>query len=442
MIGILLASIGYHTQRSQFNFFISQYLIVFVLYYFFALNKQQWHFLLLLGSAIGLRLILLFSAPQLSNDFYRFIWDGELLTMGINPYAHTPNELISHADFMMSDQMRVLYHGMGQLSQSNYSCYPVLNQLFFYFPGALSDSLQTQVLSLKIIMILADIGVVLIGRKILMHLKMNPDKIWFYAFNPLIILEFTGNLHFEGVMIFFLLSAFYLLLTQKWLLAAVLLSLSIQVKLIPLMLLPLFFYKLRFRYFGFVAMTAIIVLLISNLMLNETFALNLLDSVNSWFVSFQFNASIFYVINEIGWSLKGYDTIETVGPFLSKLTFIGILLISFLRKYREDADLFKTSLFVLSLYFIMSTTVHPWYIGTVLAISIFTPYMYGILWSALVMLSYAAYQQIIVEENTVLLFVEYGLLFLLMAIEIRRFTKRGNFVSIKKSIEADKIQHE
>ena len=54
------------------------------------------------------------------------------MTNGINPFAHTPNELISHADFLGDPYKRILFHGMGELSADHYTCYPVLNQLIFY----------------------------------------------------------------------------------------------------------------------------------------------------------------------------------------------------------------------------------------------------------------------------------------------------------------------
>ena len=45
---------------------------------------------------IGLvfRLIILISTPNLSQDFYRFFWDGQLILNGFNPYLNTPNQII------------------------------------------------------------------------------------------------------------------------------------------------------------------------------------------------------------------------------------------------------------------------------------------------------------------------------------------------------------
>jgi len=68
-------------------------------------------------------------------------------------------------------------------------------------------------------------------------------------------------------------------------------------------------------------------------------------------------------------------------------------------------------LFVLSLYYFTATTVHPWYIATLLILSIFTRYKFVLVWSFVVMLSYVAYTHTNYTENLWLVALEYILVY-------------------------------
>lgn len=425
-------NLGFNTPRSSFGLLFSQYASLFILFYLFWLNKWEFKFSFFLVMAIVLRLILLNALPEFSNDFYRFIWDGELLANGKNPFAHKPDEIINNFAIYGSEYKRLLYLGMGTLSQEHYTCYPVLNQILFFIPAYFSDTIIGNVIGLRIIIIFGDIGAIYFGYKILQALKMPTHYIWLYALNPFVILEFTGNLHFEGVMIFFLLGGIYAILKMNWIWAGVFFALAIQVKLLPLMLLPFVLKKLKWRFsIGFLAVVALVSLLLSGLMLNETYFANMMTSVNEYFIRFQFNASIFYIIREIGFATVGWDPIQIVGPFLSLLATILILLLAVLKAFRNDLDIIKGMLFALMIYYLFATTVHPWYIGTVLALSIFTRYKFGLIWSFLVMLSYAAYSDpLIVKENPVFLIAEYSLVIAVMIYEIRKYSE-GNSIALQ-----------
>lgn len=430
----LIYFIGFRTPRTSFNQFILLYIAAFALFYMIWLNRQAWDFKMFLAIAIIARLILLFSVPELSNDFYRFIWDGELITRGVNPYAHLPNELISQGPFYTDQYMRLLYHGMGELSQEHYTCYPVFNQLLFYVPAAVFDSVQMNVIGLKLIVILADIGAIYIGRKLLQYLKLSEHQIWLYALNPFIILEFAGNVHFEGVMIFFLLLGIYYLLLDKFIFGGLFFGLAIHIKLIPIMLIPFVFKKLKWkRSIGFVATTALVVLLLGQLMLNPKFMENFMVSIDLYTKNFEFNASIFYLFRSYSFSTVGYDEIALYGPLLSKIAAVGIFLLAFLKGIKEDRAIFTGMMFALVIYYALATTVHPWYISMILILSIFTQYKFGLVWSLLIMLSYSAYGNDTFNENLLFITIEYSLLYLIMIYEIFRLTSRKDFALQIKS---------
>lgn len=71
----------------------------------------------------------------------------------------------------------------------------------------------------------------------------------------------------------------------------------------------------------------------------------------------------------------------------------------------------QAMLFVLTLYFLMSTTVHPWYLVMLVALSVLSLHVYPIIWSYLVFLSYSHYQGGSFAENYYLIGLEYLLLF-------------------------------
>lgn len=437
VMSVLIWSIGYLTPRSEFLLFISQYLILFALFYYVWLNKQGWSFRTFFYVAIGLRLMLFFAAPELSNDFFRFIWDGELLTKGINPFAHKPNELISQVGFFDEQYMRVLYHGMGSLSQEHYTCYPVLNQLFFLPAAAFTDTLSYNVMLLKAVVILGDIGAIYFAKKIAEHLGQRVHVIWLYALNPFVILEFSGNVHFEGIMIFFLLGSIYYILKNKWIQGSLLMGLAIQIKLIPLLLLLFVYKKLKvFNAIGFTALTLVVVLLVGGLMLNSTFLGNMMESINAYFVRFQFNSSFynaivnglyFYPDNSAGLLPPDPfpDRFAVVGKLLSSISTIGIVLLAIFKAYRNELDPLKGMLFALVIYYTFATTVHPWYISLILVFSVFTKYQFGVVWSIVVMLSYSAYATDGFENYTSLFSIaEYSIVYGVLIYECVKYWKK------------------
>ena len=170
-----------------------------------------------------------------------------MLLNGFNPYLYLP-EIFENPNYNLPNQAKELITGMGELNASHYSNYPPLNQLCFAIAAFFSNkSILGSIVVLRGLIILADIGVLYFGKKLLKALHLNPKAIFIYLLNPLIIIELTGNLHFEGVMIFFLIWSLYLFQKHQWKLATIPLASSIVLKLLPLLFLPLFFKQLKLK---------------------------------------------------------------------------------------------------------------------------------------------------------------------------------------------------
>lgn len=430
LVTVCYGILGYYFQRQDFLLLIFLYTFIFIISFFYC-NSKLINAKIMFQIGLLFRIILLFSTPFLSQDFYRFIWDGRLIMAGINPYAFTPDQIINSATATFP-QLKELYQGMGSLSASHFSNYPPFNQLIFAMAGLISGkSIIGATIFFRLIIILADVGIFYFGRKILIHLKQNPDKIFWYFLNPLVILELTGNLHFEGVMLVLLVLGIYFLIQHKWITASLLIALSISTKLLPLLLLPLFWRivgpRKRLWFYGLILLLNVIFFLpflTSDLVKNYT------SSIALWFVNFEFNASIYYLVRAIGFYTMGYNIIGFVGKIIPFISIAMILFFAFIKDNNSIEKIMVHSLLVLSLYFFISTTVHPWYCINLILLAVFTKYKFPIVWSFFIILSYYAYSVTPFKENFYLLLVEYGFVYGVFLYEIN--TKSTKLISYGK----------
>jgi hypothetical protein len=423
---------AYELRRSDFIELMTSFGVLFLISgLIINMKSVPFWFLAILG--LLFRTIFIGALPNLSQDFYRFIWDGRIILEGINPYLITPDSFMegsSVSGISTIHQAEELIKGMGELNASHHSNYPPANQFLFAAASLLAGkSILASTIMLSLINILADIGILFIGRKLLIVLNKDPKWIFWYFLNPFIIIELVGNLHFEGVMLFFLIWAIYLLIKRNWLASAFVLALSISVKLIPLLFLPVLYQwfiekkgaKKQWKRLVFYYIITISTFIISfTPFISKEIVSNYVDTIGLWFHDFEFNASVYYIIRGIGYKMVGWNIIDTVGFILPIVTFMAIISISIFRNNKGIQSMLTAMLLSVSIYFLMSTTVHPWYIATPLILSIFTRYRYPIVWSVVVMLSYSAYGEKGFHENLWLAGIEYIVLISVFLWEVVR----------------------
>ena len=90
---VLYFLFAYFLERTEFNSLLFLWISLFACFYLLMKNKAI-HVSTLIGLTILFRLIFLFAIPNLSQDFYRFIWDGRMLFEGLNPYLSLPQTFI------------------------------------------------------------------------------------------------------------------------------------------------------------------------------------------------------------------------------------------------------------------------------------------------------------------------------------------------------------
>ena len=401
--------------RENTFWLVSIFGILFVLFWSIHRQIKTWKQLLFLG--LLFRLVFICATPNLSQDFYRYLWDGNLMGMGINPYLHTPKEVVELVQFPFSS---VLYEKMGFLSNVNYSNYPPLSQYLFQGMAFFSQkNLFGGIIFLRFIYFMFEMLLFFLGKNLIKTLKLSPNLASWYFLNPLLIIETYGNLHGEGVMCGIFLLGLGFLFQKRVFFSALLFGITIAFKLFPLLFLPLFYFyfrgKRRLLFYGIITTTVFLFFLPFS---NENTALNYWKTLNLWFNTFEFNASLFYLLRAIGFELVGFNIIKIVGLIMPFFLITSIGYISLRNRNPTDIQILKNLLWVCSLYLFTATTVHPWYVISLVALGLLSGYLFPLVWSATVFLSYTAYGSPEVEESAVALVLEYSIVYACLAYEL------------------------
>jgi len=140
---------------------------------------------------------------------------------------------------------------------------------------------------------------------------------------------------------------------------------------------------------------------------SEAFLQNFSKTISLWFVNFEFNASVYYLIRWVGYEIVGWNIIGTAGKILPLVVVLFLLYLSFFKKTKDLSRLLVLMLFGICFYYLLSTTVHPWYLTVPLVLSIFTRYRFMLVWSFMIVLSYSAYGTGGFQENLWLVGLEY-----------------------------------
>ena len=272
---------------------------------------------------------------------------------------------------------------------------------------------------MRIIILAAESGIIYLLLKLLPALKFPQKNALLYVLNPLVILEFTGNLHAEVIMLGFFLYGFWWLLKGRWVLFSLLFAAGILIKLTILLLMPLFIRRLGVRKF---IISSIIIISICTVAYASMgvfdYPGHYVASVRLYFQSFEFNASFYYFFRWLGYQIFGYNLIYWIGPMLMIAGMMGYFFL-YILQYLNDKGIMIRALFLFTILLFSSTTVHPWYLLLPLAFSLFSPYRYVVIWSFLIIVSDLSYSSTPYHEWIWIVFIEYLILGVVMLIEFK-----------------------
>ena len=182
--------------------------------------------------------------PGLDDDIHRYVWDGRLQRLGYNPYLAIP-----------SDPALAGVHTPETRSLNNPdlpSPYPAGAQIFFRAVTAIQES----TFALKVAFVLCDVAIVFVLLDILRCTRQREQWILAYAWHPLLATEVAGSGHIDIFGVLLLLISAAALLRRRRAVAAAAFGLAVAVKLLPIVLLPLYWKRIRIRHAALAAATA------------------------------------------------------------------------------------------------------------------------------------------------------------------------------------------
>ncbi len=147
--------------------------------------------------AVAARLAFATQAPTISDDIYRYIWDGRVQAAGINPYRYVPDDpaLAAYRDEAIFPHIN---------RRAVPTIYPPVAQGVFRLVYALHPD---SVAWTRIAFAGFDLVTILALSGLLLRLGLRPERVILYAWHPLLILELGHSGHVDIVAICFLVLA-------------------------------------------------------------------------------------------------------------------------------------------------------------------------------------------------------------------------------------------
>lgn len=188
--------------------------------------------------AVAARAALAAGAPLVSDDVYRYIWDGRVQQFGLSPYEAVPDDP-ALAALHTAETRRI-----DPTSAVLPSIYPPLAQRFFLAVTAVDDSVAAMVAAV----VLCDLLTLLVLWRWLAGSGRNPWWVLAYGWHPLVILEGASGAHVDAVGTLLVVLGARALARRRSLAAALALAAAVAVKFLPLVLAPLLWRRVRLRH--------------------------------------------------------------------------------------------------------------------------------------------------------------------------------------------------
>src|SRR5579863_127426 len=272
--------------------------------------------------------------PCLDDDIHRYVWDGRMQRLGYNPYIVVPNDPAFAG--LHTPETRTLNNPEVP------SPYPAGAQLFFRAVTSIHES----AFALKVAFVVCDFAIGLLLLDFLRRTGQGEHWVLAYAWHPLLAIEVAGSGHVDIVGVLLLLVSAASLLRRWRAVAAISFGLAVAVKFLPIVLVPLYWKRVRIRD---AALAAIIVGLLYVPFL--THSRIPMGSFGSYVQRFRFNDPIFATLERVA----APQVVAGLAVLVGFLTSIWMR-----RKFAEGAP--EAFAWPMAASLFCAPVVYPWYL--------------------------------------------------------------------------------
>ena len=291
--------------------------------------------------AAGWHLLFLRVPPGSDDDIHRYVWDGRVQRLGYNPYIVVP-----------SDPALAGLHTPETRTLNNPdlpSPYPAGAQLFFRAVTGIHES----IFAFRLAFVVCDVAIVLVLLDVLRRTGQGAHWVLAYAWNPLLAIEVAGSGHIDIVGALLLLVSFAALERRWRTLAALAFGLAVSVKFLPIVLLPLYWRRVRMRD---AALAAIVVGLLYVPFLNH--GRIPLGSLGTYVQSFRFNDPVFAILGRAA-SSQLVVVLAVLAGFLTAVWMRAV-------ETKSAASSAEAFAWPMAASLLCAPVVYPWYLLWVL----------------------------------------------------------------------------
>ena len=307
---------------------------------------------------------LVFAPPLLSDDVYRYLWEGRLWLEGFNPYRLAPNDLTLGP---LRDDV------WSQINNKDIgSIYPPLSQLLFIVAAWLGGKVWTA----KLLALLGHgFAVALVAR-----ITKSVQAPLALGLNPLVLSETALNGHLDILCGVALLVAAWALAQHRLVRAGVATCAAVGLKVVGLVLLPLF---VRWPK-ALLATTLAASALLAPLVIWRG-PVDPVSGAGQFATRWRGNESLFALADWLSRQLFADSSAELAARSMATLALmlLCVLLV------RRRAPALSAARALVWAVLLLSPQVHPWYLAWLLPLELAAGGSAGLVWSAAVLCAYA-----------------------------------------------------